>query len=176
MREKGLLRRFLFYNILMTPDYETYLSPYTWRYGSEAMRHIWSEVYKRKHWRKLWVTLAEVQAEFGLVTVDQAADLREQMTMVDIPRALTIEAEIHHDLMAELKAFAEQCQVGGHPAPGCDIHRHEDNTDVLRQRQSLDLLLGELRDVLMVLADQVNTWADLPLILSLTCSQQNPQP
>ncbi len=69
MREKGLLRRFLFYNIFMTPDYETYLSPYTWRYGSQEMRQIWSEVYKRKLWRRLWVTLAEVQAEFGLVTV-----------------------------------------------------------------------------------------------------------
>ena len=64
MRENGLLRRFLFYNIPMTMDYTTYLSPFTWRYGSQAMRQIWSEVHKRLLWRKLWVTLAEVQAEY----------------------------------------------------------------------------------------------------------------
>jgi adenylosuccinate lyase len=162
---KGLLRRFLFYNTRMTTNYETYQSPFTWRYGSLAMRQIWSEVYKRKLWRKLWVTLAEVQSEFGLVTTDQSADLREHMEMVDVARALRIEAEIHHDLMAELKAFAEQCKVGGGilhlGATSTDI---EDNADVLRQRESIDLLLAELRDVLSLLAEQVDTWANLPLI------------
>ena len=165
MREKGLLQRFLFYNIPMTPDYETYLSPYTWRYGSQAMRQIWSEVYKRKLWRKLWVTLAEVQADFGLVSADQVADLRMHMEMVDVPRALEIEAEIHHDLMAELKVFAEQCPLGGGilhlGATSMDI---EDNADVLRQRESLDLVLGGLQDVLMLFVKEIDTWADLPLI------------
>jgi adenylosuccinate lyase len=165
LRDKKIAPAFLFYNILMSPDYETYLSPYTWRYGSQAMRQIWSEVNKRKLWRKLWVTLAEVQADFGLVNADQVADLRLQMGMVDIPRALEIEAEIHHDLMAELKVFAEQCQLGGGilhlGATSMDI---EDNADVLRQRESLDLVLGGLRDVLMLLAHDIDTWADLPLI------------
>jgi YVTN family beta-propeller protein len=32
---------------------------------------------------------------------------------VNVERSLAIEAEIHHDLMAEVKAFAEQCPVGG---------------------------------------------------------------
>jgi adenylosuccinate lyase len=149
----------------MTPDYETYLSPYTWRYGSLAMRKIWSEVNKRQLWRKLWVILAEVQAEFGLVRADQVADLRVHMGMVDMPRALEIEAEIHHDLMAELKVFAEQSVIGGGilhlGATSMDI---EDNADVLRQRESLDLLLVTLREVLLLFAEKVETWADLPLI------------
>jgi len=165
MRNKGLLRRFLFYNIHMTPDYETYLSPYTWRYGSQAMRQIWSEVNKRVLWRKLWVTLAEVQAEFGLVRAEQVADLRVHMGLVDMSRALEIEAEIHHDLMAELKVFAEQCPLGGGVlhlgATSMDI---EDNADVLRQRESLDLVLGGLREVLMLMAEKVESVADLPLI------------
>ncbi len=105
--------RFLFYNTSMTPDYETYLSPLSWRYGSGEMRRIWSEVYKRKLWRQLWVSLAEVEAEFGLVSTEQVADLRQHMSDVDIPRALEIEAEIHHDLMAELRVFAEQARLGG---------------------------------------------------------------
>src|SRR4030042_223885 len=165
MRDQGMLRRFLFYNIPMTMDYETYLSPFTWRYGRQEMRKIWSEVNKRLLWRKLWVTLAEVQAEFGLVLPDQVADLRVHMGMVDVHRSLEIEAQIHQDLMAELKVFAEQCPLGGGilhlGATSMDI---EDNTDVLRQRESLDLVLIELQDLLLVFAEKVETWADLPLL------------
>ena len=165
MRDQGVLRRFLFYNIPMTLNYETYLSPYTWRYGSHEMRKIWSEVNKRVLWRKLWVTLAEVQAEFGQLLPDQVADLRAHMDRVDLPRSLEIEAQIQHDLIAELKAFAEQCPLGGGilhlGATSMDI---EDNTDVLRQRESLDLVLSRLRDLLLLFAEKVETWADLPLI------------
>ncbi|MFZ0531558.1 MAG: lyase family protein, partial [Anaerolineales bacterium] len=149
----------------MTLNYETYLSPYSWRYGSEVMRKIWSEVNKRQLWRKLWVTLAEVQAEYGLARLDQVADLRLHMGEVDMPRAHEIEAEIHHDLMAELKVFAEQSVIGGGilhlGATSMDI---EDNADVLRQRESLDLVLVALRELLMIFAEKVETWADLPLI------------
>jgi adenylosuccinate lyase len=149
----------------MTLNYETYLSPYTWRYGSPAMRAIWSEVHKRKVWRRLWLTLAEVQAEFGLVNSDQLADLRDHMNMVDMPRALEIEAEIHHDLMAELRVYAGQCPVGGGilhlGATSTDI---EDNADVLRQRESLTLLLDNLKEVLLLMAEAVDAWADLPMI------------
>ena len=72
-------------------DFDNYLSPFTWRYGTPAMRHLWSETNKRLLWRQLWVTLAEVQSEFGLVTPEQVADLRSHMTQIDLPRALEIE-------------------------------------------------------------------------------------
>jgi adenylosuccinate lyase len=146
-------------------DYDTYLSPFTWRYGSQEMRKIWSEVHKRLLWRKLWVTLAEVQAEFGLVRADQTADLRTHMGSVDVDRALEIEAQIHHDLMAELKVFAEQCLLGGGilhlGATSMDI---EDNADVLRQRESINLVLSKLKELLLLFAEKIETWADLPLI------------
>lgn len=149
----------------MSPDYETYLSPFTWRYGSQDMRRIWSEAYKRKLWRQLWVTLAEVQAQYGLVSASQLADLRKHMGQVDIPRALEIEADIHHDLMAELRLFAEQAPLGGGSlhlgATSTDI---EDNADVIRQREALDLLLQSLRDLLLLFAGQIESWAELPVL------------
>lgn len=160
-----MFRRFLFYNIPMTIDYEIYQSPFTWRYGSQEMRKIWSEVNKRLLWRKLWVTLAEVQAEFGLVLPEQLADLLGQMGSVDVPRSLEVEAQIHHDLMAELKVFAEQCPQGGGilhlGATSMDI---EDNADVLRQRESLVLIINELKNLLLLFINKIDTLADLPLI------------
>jgi adenylosuccinate lyase len=77
------------------------------------MRMLWSEHTKRQLWRRIWVALAEVEAEFGLVTPEQVQDLREHQDAIDLQRALDIEREIQHDLMAELKTFAEQCPLGG---------------------------------------------------------------
>ena len=57
-------------------SHETYLSPFTWRYGSDAMRGVWSEVHKRRLWRRIWVALAEAEGAAGLVSDAQVADLR----------------------------------------------------------------------------------------------------
>ncbi len=86
-------------------DYNNYQSPYTWRYASSEMRFIWSEFNKRRLWRTLWIALAQAQSEIGLVNPKQVEDLRAHVDDIDIPRALQIESEIHHDLMAEVKAF-----------------------------------------------------------------------
>ncbi|GAB4443084.1 MAG: adenylosuccinate lyase [Anaerolineae bacterium] len=129
------------------------------------MRHIWSERRKRQLWRQVWVALAEAQVEAGLVTPAQAAELRAHMDDVDIARALEIEAEIRHDLMAELKTFAAQCATAGGVihlgATSADI---EDNADALRLRAALDLIVASLEALLEALADQIARWADTPAI------------
>ena len=141
-------------------DYGTYLSPLTWRYGSEEMRHLWSEQHKRRLWRRIWVALAEAQVEFGLVTPEQAADLRAHAGAVDVDRALQIEAEIKHDLMAEIKAFAELCPLGGGVihlgATSMDV---KDNADALSLCDALDLLLQRLHPLLADLADLIEARA-----------------
>jgi adenylosuccinate lyase len=149
----------------MSLDFETYLSPFTWRYGSLEMRQLWSEAAKRRTWRRLWVALAEVQAEYGLVRPEQVEDLRAYQDAVDLKRALEIEAEIHHDLMAELRTFAEQASLGGSilhlGATSMDI---EDNADVLRIRQAFERVLAGLKELLLVFAEKIETHAGLPLM------------
>jgi adenylosuccinate lyase len=142
-------------------DHGSYLSPLTWRYGSEEMRRVWSEKHRRLLWRKIWVALAESQSELGLVTAEQVADLRAHVTDVDMDRSGEIEDEIKHDLMSEVKAYTEQCPLGGAVihlgATSMDI---EDNADALRQRQASNLLLGRLVELLAALADQIEARAD----------------
>ncbi|TFG70463.1 MAG: adenylosuccinate lyase, partial [Anaerolineales bacterium] len=94
-------------------SFESYQSPFSWRYGSPEMRAIWGEKNKRMMWRKLWVTMAEAQTAWKLVTAEQVQDLKDHMHDVDVSRALEIEKKLHHDLMAEIKVFAEQCPLGG---------------------------------------------------------------
>ncbi len=145
--------------------FDTYLSPFTWRYGTPAMRRLWSENNKRLLWRQLWVALAEVQVEYGLVKPEQVADLRAHQNEIDIPHALEIEEDLQHDLMAELRVFASQCPVGGGiihlGATSMDI---EDNADALRLRQSLDLILHSLAELLQILGHLIEKWADTPLM------------
>jgi len=144
-------------------SHHTYLSPFTWRYGSEQMRRIWSEEHKRELWRRIWVALARAQSEVGLVTLEQVADLEAHQEDVDIARAHQIEAQIHHDLMSEVRAFVEQCPVGGPiihlGATSMDV---EDNADALRLRESLVLLRQWLVEVLAAFADQIQRYADTP--------------
>jgi len=140
--------------------HETFLSPFTWRYGSDEMRRIWSEGYKRRLWRRVWVALAAAQHEAGLVGEQQLADLRAHQDDVDLARAAEIEAAIHHDLMAEVRTFAEQCLVGGPVihlgATSADI---QDNADAVRIREALDVVREKLRRVLLDLADLIDAHA-----------------
>jgi len=146
-------------------DYTNYLSPFSWRYGSDKMRAIWSEVNKRRIWRETWIALAEVQSEFGLVTTEQVVDLQKHAKEIDVPRANEIEADIQHDVMAEVKAFAEQCPVGGGIIHlGMTSMDVVDNTDALRVRQSLDAILDQLQKLLMVFVAQIENWADTPIM------------
>jgi adenylosuccinate lyase len=146
-------------------NHQTFLSPFTWRYGSDEMRHIWSETHKRRLWRRLWVALAQAQQAAGLVSQAQVDDLSAHADQLDVSRALEIEAEIQHDLMAEVKTFAEQCPVGGGiihlGATSMDI---EDNADALRLRESLALIVDKLTGLLAELAAQIERWADTPII------------
>lgn len=143
--------------------HDTYLSPLTWRYGSEPMRRLWSETHKRRLWRRIWVALAEAQERLGLVSAEQVADLRRQMERVNIARAHELEAELQHDLMAEVHTFAEQAKIGGGiihlGATSMDI---EDNADALRLRDALELVIGKSERLLGHLAEQVTRWADTP--------------
>ena len=146
-------------------DHETYLSALTWRYGSDAMRRLWSEAEKRRLLRRFWVALAEAQSEAGLVTPAQVDDLRAHQDEIDIARAEAFERELRHDLMAEIRTFAEQCPVGGPiihlGATSMDVL---DNVDALRLRNSLALLVTQLERILQVLAQRIEAEAHTAVI------------
>jgi adenylosuccinate lyase len=141
--------------------HEAYISPLTWRYGSDEMHAIWSEVHKRRLFRRVWVALAAAQHEAGIVTAEQLADLRANQDDVNIARAMEIDAEIGHDLMAEIRTYAEQCPVGGGIIHlGATSYDIIDNAEALRIRDALDLLAEKLQEVLAVLAEKIQAHAD----------------
>ncbi len=142
---------------------DPYVSPFTWRYGSPEMRELWSELYARRLYRRIWVAMARVQSHYGLVTAEQVADLEAHAEDVDFARSLEIEASIRHDVMAEIRAFAEQCPVGGGiihlGATSMDVR---DNATALQIRDALDLLLPKLDNLLLDFAEQIERRAAQP--------------
>ncbi len=145
--------------------YESYLSPFSWRYGSPEMRSLWSEVNKRRLWRNIWLALARAEMRYDLVNADQIDEMQLSVNEVDMQMSLFLESEIQHDLMAELKVFAAQCPLSAGiihlGATSMDI---EDNADALRLRQSLDLILDGLEKFLRTLAKKIEQYADLTVM------------
>ncbi len=103
-------------------NYDTYASPFSWRYGRAELRALFSEEQRRKLWRQVWVSLASAQSRIGLISEEELADIEAHAGAVDIDAALAIEREIHHDLMAEIRVFASQAKIGGREAaPGRNV-------------------------------------------------------
>jgi adenylosuccinate lyase len=140
----------------------TYASPFSWRYARTELRELFSERQRRVLWRAVWVALAESQARSGLVSAAELDDLRAHAGDIDIDAALTIEREIGHDLMAEIRVFAQQATIGGGKlhlgATSMDI---EDTVEIVRLRRASALLLESLDALLAAFALQIDRYADL---------------
>ncbi len=143
--------------------FDTFISPLTWRYGSDEMKGVWSERNKRLILRQVWIALATAQSKAGIVSEEQLDDLKKHAEDVDIERALEIESSIHHDLMAEIKTYAEQCPIGGGVihlgATSMDVL---DNADALRLRQAIAIILSKTKALRASFADKAMKYKDVP--------------
>ncbi|MDC7244242.1 MAG: adenylosuccinate lyase [Pleomorphochaeta sp.] len=143
--------------------HDTYISPFTWRYSNSKMREIYSEKHKRILLRRIWIALASAQMEAGLVTQQQLEELLAHKTDIDVDRATEIENIIHHDLMAEIKTYAEQC-----PKAGAIIHLGAtsmdilDNMDAIRLKEALNIVIDKSKELLSLYVNKMEEYKDLP--------------
>lgn len=109
------------------------------------------------------LTLAEVQEELEMIPQGTAAILREAMQQVSLDRVHQIEAEIHHDLMAMVKAFAEQAGEAGeyihNTATSMDV---QDTVMALQLTQAKKALLDKGKVLMDQLAQKAKIYRDLP--------------
>lgn len=145
----------------MKKDFSTYQSPFSWRYGSEKMRQIFSEENKYRLWRKVWVALAEAQAKEGLVSEEELADLKKHQDEIDIERIWEIEKDTRHDVVAAIKEFAEKAKVGGGKihlgATSMDV---SDNAETVRIIEALSIVEEELVKLLQGFGEKIKQYAD----------------
>ena len=147
----------------MEYDHSTYISPLTWRYGSEEMKHVFSEEHKRKLLRRVWIALARAESKAGLVTDEQVRELEAHKDDIDIERASEIESTIHHDLMAEIRTYAEQCPLsGGIIHLGATSMDALDNADAVRFREAMKLTIARLDELIRALISKAREFRDTP--------------
>ena len=147
----------------MEYSHDTFISPLTWRYGSEEMKSIFSERHKRMLLRRVWIALARAESKAGIVTAEQVAELEAHKDDIDIDRASEIESEIHHDLMAEIKTYAEQCpKAGGIIHLGATSMDALDNADAVRYKEALSLIAERLDSLIEVFIDRAEALRDIP--------------
>lgn len=150
----------------MTDQYANPPNPLNERYASPDMRRIFSEHNKFSTWRRLWLALAESEAELGIhITDEQLGELRRHVNDINYDAARTKERETRHDVMAHVHAFGEQC-----PAAKPIIHLGAtssfvgDNTDIIVMRQGLLHIRNLLINAMAATADFAERYKALPTL------------
>ncbi len=151
-----------------------YDNPLVTRYASREMAERWGPLRKYRTWRRLWLWLAEAQAELGLCADDgvtprirpeQLAALREHLDDIDLERAAAYEQRFRHDVMAHIHTFQDAAPEAGDilhlGATSCYV---TDNTDLILIRESLEQLRQQLVAVIAALADFAQRWKDTPTL------------
>jgi adenylosuccinate lyase len=134
-----------------------YDNPLIARYASDEMSRLWGPQRKFSMWRRLWVALAEAEAELGLpITQEQIAQLRAHVDTIDFDAAERYERKLRHDVMAHVHAYGDDCPLA-RPiihlgATSCYV---TDNTDLLLIREGLTML----RDALVRVIDRLAKFA-----------------
>ena len=145
---------------------DRYESPLCERYASARMQYIFLPDFKFTSWRKMWLYLAEAEKELGLdITDEQLDEIRAHLNDVDYDAAAAYEKRLRHDVMAHLRAFADQCPKAGPilhlGATSCYVG---DNTDVWQLSEALKSLRGQLLGVMAALSDFALKNADVPTL------------
>ena len=150
----------------MANNKDSYISPLSTRYASAEMQHIFSENFKFRTWRRLWIALARAEQALGLdITDEQIAEMEAHKDDIDYATAEAREREVRHDVMAHVYAFGRQCpkaepiiHLG---ATSCYVG---DNTDVIILREASQLVLRKAAQVLRNLAAFAEQYKALPCL------------
>lgn len=142
--------------------------PLVGRYASQDMVRLFSPRNRYTSWRRMWLALAEAEAELGLDIPDEALEQMRATLDVndeDLERVREYELKTRHDVMAHLHAFADR-------APAARPYLHlgatsafvGDNADLLISRDALVLVERGLLAVIAALADFSERWAGEPAL------------
>ena len=145
---------------------DRYQSPLSERYASKEMQYIFSPDMKFKTWRRLWIALAETEAELGLpISEEQIAELKAAKDDINYDVAKAREKEVRHDVMSHVYAYGQQCPTAkGIVHLGATSCYVGDNTDVIIMREALYLVRKKLLNVISELAKFADTYKELPTL------------
>ncbi len=148
------------------PSKDQYLSPLSTRYASAEMQQIFSENYKFRTWRKLWISLAKAEQALGLdITDEQIAQMRAYQDDINYEVAVEREKVCRHDVMSHVYAYSQQCpkaepiiHLGATSCYVCD------NTDVIIMREASRIVMKKAAQVVKNLAVFAQKYKAMPCL------------
>lgn len=147
----------------MTNIYE---NPLITRYADRATAEIFSDDYKFRLWRKLWIALAESEKELGLdISDSQIAEMKKCADTINYDYARKEEKIVRHDVMAHVHAFGEQAK-SAKPiihlgATSCFV---TDNAELIQIYDALNVVMRKMLTVMDKLRTFAKKYKNLPTL------------
>ncbi len=147
-------------------DHAHYENPLISRYASDRMSRLWSPQQKFSTWRRLWVALAEAEAELGIpITAEQIGQLKSNVDAIDFELARQYEKKLRHDVMAHVHTYGDACpKARGIIHLGATSCFVTDNTDAILLREGLQWVLLQLVGVIDRLGRFAQEFRELPCL------------
>ena len=143
-----------------------YDNPLITRYASVEMANLFSAEQRIRTWRRIWLALAESQAEMGLaITRRQLNALRRTLDTIDFKAAARHEKRLRHDVMAHLHAWGDVApEARGILHLGATSMDVVDNADLIIVRDALTLIRDWLVNIIDTLAKFARKWQKQPCL------------
>ena len=145
---------------------DIYSNPLTSRYSSKEMSYIFSDEFKFKTWRKLWITLAKGEKSLGLnITDEQIKELEAFKDDINFDVALEREKIVKHDVMSHVYAYGVQCpNAKGIIHLGATSCFVGDNTELIVMKEALLIVKKKIINVLNLLKKNALKYKNLPTL------------
>lgn len=131
------------------------IHPIEFRYGTPEMKQVFSEEHRFRCIIEAEIALAHAEGALGMIPREDAEIIAEKARGASLERSKEIEEEIHHDMMAVVRAVSEVCgQAGRWIHYGATSNDILDTATGLQLRDALDILETKLKSLLSVLLDR----------------------
>lgn len=145
---------------------DTYQNPLVSRYASPQMVRLFGARHRILCWRRVWLALAESEAELGLpISRRQLNQLRRTIDQIDFEAAARHEKRLRHDVMAHLHTWGDVApEARGILHLGATSMDVVDNADLMILRDALALIRDWLANVVDALARFARKYHNLPCL------------
>ncbi|TFG15743.1 MAG: adenylosuccinate lyase [Promethearchaeota archaeon] len=131
-----------------------FVNPIETRYRT-PIADLFTEERKLENWLKVEANLAKVHAQLGNIPLGAANEIQKKANLnyVSLARVQEIDKEIHHDLMAMVKALTEQCEAnaGKYIHLGATSYDIEDTAFALQLKEALFMIKESLKNLIRIL-------------------------
>lgn len=122
------------------------------QYGTEKMRHVFSEQQQIQKWLDAWSALAQAESQTGLIPADAAQEIKEKAVYQNINMDEVREgfAKTSHPLMPQIASFTKSLskEAGGYVHWGATTQDITDTGLVLQLKDAQAIIVDQVKDLL----------------------------